>query len=234
VHALLFAVIDDFLLGQKRMVFDLIHRRYDGGLRQQLFEVLPAIIGHANGLHPLREKQLLHIPVGIHVRAIPDQIAGAVWELGEKRVATCERSALTTSLMLIVCEESPEQRKPTFRIHGNRPVQQPQVDVLEIQALQAQREVFFDTRVVCTPQFGRHENILPLHLAALKGIVEAKTHFILITIAKGGVDMSVTEHDGTLHRMSHPARFRLPRTWEPESVRVQGLNERVREPIKLT
>jgi hypothetical protein len=24
--------------------------------------------------------------------------------------------------------------------------------------------------------------------------------------------MSVTEHEGTLHRMSHPARFRLPRT----------------------
>ena len=136
---------------------------------------------------------------------------------------------------MCVSEESLEQRKLTFRIHSNRPVQQPQVDVLEIQALQAQREVFFDTRVVGTPQFGRDKNILPLHLAALKGIVEAKTHFIFITIAKSGVDMSVTEHEGTLHRMSHPARFRLPRTWEPESVHVQELNEREGlEPIKLT
>jgi hypothetical protein len=50
VDALLLAEVNNLLLWAKWVVLDLVDSRDDGGLGQQLLEVLDRVVGDANGL----------------------------------------------------------------------------------------------------------------------------------------------------------------------------------------
>ena len=90
MDALLLAEVDDLLLWQERVVFDLVGGGDDGGLGEELLEVLDGVVGHADGLDLLRVclVQLLHVLPCVDVGDGAVEIAVAVFELGEEGVVS--------------------------------------------------------------------------------------------------------------------------------------------------
>ena len=72
------------------MVFDLVDGGGDGGLCEELLEVLDRVIGHADGLHLIRlrlNKGLKLLP-GLYVSCAVVDVAGAVFEFGKEGVVS--------------------------------------------------------------------------------------------------------------------------------------------------
>lgn len=90
VNALLLAEIDNFLLGQERVVLDLVGSRHNGGLGEQLLEILDGVVGNTDGLDLLGMglNQLLKVLPCIDVRDGAVEITAAVLELGEQGVVS--------------------------------------------------------------------------------------------------------------------------------------------------
>lgn len=82
-NALLFAEVDDVLLRQQRMVFDLVDGRDDADLREELFEISLGVVGHADGLDFATLQQLFEILVRVHMRSFSDQVSAAIGQFGE-------------------------------------------------------------------------------------------------------------------------------------------------------
>lgn len=90
MNALGFAEIDDFLLGQKWVVLDLVHSRDDGCLSEELLHVLDGVIRDADGLDFvwMRLDEFLHVLPCLDVCGAVIDVAGAVFEFGEEGVVS--------------------------------------------------------------------------------------------------------------------------------------------------
>lgn len=86
VDALLVAEVDDLLLWQGGVVLDLVGGGDDGGLGQELLQVLDAVVGDADGLDLAGADELLHALPGRDVGVTVDDVPRAVGELGEDGV----------------------------------------------------------------------------------------------------------------------------------------------------
>jgi hypothetical protein len=90
VDALVFAEINDFLLGQQRVVFDLVDGGRDGGFCEELLHVFDRVVCDADGLYfvGMGLDEFLHVEPCLHVRVLVVDVARAVFELGEERVVS--------------------------------------------------------------------------------------------------------------------------------------------------
>lgn len=93
VDALLVTEVDNLLLGQGRVVLDLVGGGDDGGLGQELLKVLDAVVGDTDGLDLAGAHELLHTLPGGDVGVAVDDIPRAVGQLGEDGVVPWNRSA---------------------------------------------------------------------------------------------------------------------------------------------
>lgn len=80
------AVLQDLILGQKRVVLDLVDSWDDAGMGEELLEVLDAVVRNPDGLHFTGCQQFLHGFPGVDVGGIVEDVAGAIWEFGEEGV----------------------------------------------------------------------------------------------------------------------------------------------------
>lgn len=88
VNAVLVAEVDNLLLGERGVVLDLVDGGNNGGLGQELLEVLDTVVGDTDGLDLAGASELLHALPGGHMGVIVDDITGAIFELGEEVVVT--------------------------------------------------------------------------------------------------------------------------------------------------
>lgn len=89
VDTLLVAEIDNLLLGQRGVVLDLIDGRGDGGLGQELLQVLDAVVGDTDGADLAGADELLHALPGGDMAVVVDNVPRAVRQLGEDGVVSC-------------------------------------------------------------------------------------------------------------------------------------------------
>lgn len=105
VNAVLLAEVDNLLLRQGRVVLNLVHRRLDSAVRQELLEITFAVlhsrsvlrftihrpvdwgrapyVADADGLSLASCEELLHLLPGIDVVVVPENVARAIGQLGE-------------------------------------------------------------------------------------------------------------------------------------------------------
>ena len=90
MDALLLAEVDDLLLGQERVVLDLVGSGDDGCLSKQLLEVLDGVVGDADGFDFVGVclDELLKALPGVYVSDAVVDVTGAVFELGEQWVVS--------------------------------------------------------------------------------------------------------------------------------------------------
>lgn len=90
VNALLLAEINNLLLGQERVILDLIGSRHNGGLCEQLFKVLDGVVGNTDGLDLLGVglDQLLEVLPCVDMCDGVVDVTAAVLELREKGVVS--------------------------------------------------------------------------------------------------------------------------------------------------
>ena len=93
VNAGLVAEVDSILLGKRGVVLDLVDGGNNGGLGQQLLEVLDTVVGDTDGLDLAGANELLHALPGGHMGVIVDDITRAIFELGEEGVVSWKWSA---------------------------------------------------------------------------------------------------------------------------------------------
>ena len=88
VDALFLAEVDNLLLGEQRVVLDLVGGRRDGRLCKELLQVLDRVVCDANGfdLVGVRLDQGLHVLPRVNVGDAAIEVARAILELGEERV----------------------------------------------------------------------------------------------------------------------------------------------------
>lgn len=79
----------------------------------------------------------------------------------------------------------------TLGVHGDGPMHQVQVNIIDAQALQADLQVLLDARVEGAPKLRGDEDILSLD-PRIEGLLQASSDLILVTIAVGGVDVLVS------------------------------------------
>lgn len=89
VNTFLFAEVDNLLLRKRGVVFDLVDRRSDGGVRQKLLEVLLTVVRDPNSLDLARSQELLHALPGGDVGVGVVNVAGAILVLREEGVVSC-------------------------------------------------------------------------------------------------------------------------------------------------
>lgn len=89
VDAFLLAEVDDLLLRQGGVVLNLVGGGHDGGLWEELLQVLHAVVGDADGLDLAGADELLHALPGGDVRVAVNDVARAVGQFGEDGVVAC-------------------------------------------------------------------------------------------------------------------------------------------------
>jgi hypothetical protein len=90
VDAFLLAEVYDLLLGEERVVLDLVGGGGDCGLGEELLEVFDRVVCDADGLDFVRVGfgERLEVLPRVDVRDAVVDVAGAVFELGEERVVS--------------------------------------------------------------------------------------------------------------------------------------------------
>lgn len=89
VNALFIAQVDNLLLWERGVVFDLVHRGDDRGMGQQLVEIRLAVVRDSNGLDLARRQELLHALPGSDMGVSMVDVAGAILKLREEGVVAC-------------------------------------------------------------------------------------------------------------------------------------------------
>ena len=100
----------------------------------------------------------------------------------------------------------------TLRVHGNRPVNEIQVDIGSLQQIQTLLETLLSACVECAPELAGDEQILALHDATGDDILDSIADLVLILVAKGAVNVPVTTLNGVDNSFLHLTRCRLPRS----------------------
>ena len=89
------AEVDNILLREVWVIFNLIRCRGDGGDREDLLEEFDAVVGDANGANLIRSRELLELLPCLQVRPAFVKIAGAVRVFGEFLVVACASRAIS-------------------------------------------------------------------------------------------------------------------------------------------
>jgi hypothetical protein len=94
VDAFVFAEINHFLLWEQRVVFNLVHSGRDGCLCEEFLHIFDRVVCDANGFDFVwvRLNQLLEVLPCLDVCDAVVDVAGAVFEFGEKGVVSCHMS----------------------------------------------------------------------------------------------------------------------------------------------
>lgn len=101
----------------------------------------------------------------------------------------------------------------TIRIHGQRPMHQIQINILQPQLLQTQLEILLHARMIGAPELGSDEEILALDLAGRQCRLDALADFFFVLVAEGRVDVSVSDGDGMADCSFDLAGAGLPGSW---------------------
>lgn len=80
----------------------------------------------------------------------------------------------------------------TIRIHGDGPVHQIQIYVIQTQTLQTQIEILLHARMVCAPEFGGDEDVFSLD-ARCERFLEPRADLIFVVVAVCPVDVPVPD-----------------------------------------
>jgi hypothetical protein len=83
VDALLLAEVDNLLLGQRRVVLNLVHRGDDCGVGEKLLKIALAVVANTDGFSFAGGEESLHLLPRVDVGVGVDDVALAVGELGE-------------------------------------------------------------------------------------------------------------------------------------------------------
>lgn len=83
MDTLFLAQIDNLLLWQRRMVFNLVDRWDNRGFGQQLFQILHTVIGNSDGLGLAGLGNFLKFLPSLRVGPVCEEIAGTVGMFGE-------------------------------------------------------------------------------------------------------------------------------------------------------
>lgn len=144
MDAFAFAEIDNLLLWQQRVVFDLVRGRCDCCFSEQLLHVLNRVVCDANGFDFVRVgfDEGLHVQPGLDVAGGVVDVAGAVFEFGEEGVVAFTLLALRYNSVMLV---------HTLRVHGNRPMNQIKIHIRSLQQIQTLLQTFLGTGVECAP-----------------------------------------------------------------------------------
>lgn len=89
VNTLLLTEIDDLLLRQRGVVLNLIGSGDNGGLGQELLQVLDTVVGDTNGPNFSGADELLHALPGSNVLVRVVNVPRSIGELGEDVVVSC-------------------------------------------------------------------------------------------------------------------------------------------------
>lgn len=173
LDALALAEVDEVVLGQGRVVLDLVRGGHDLGLGEELLEVDPAVVAHAHGLRLARLDQAFHLLPRGDVVMVPGHVALPVGQLGEAVVVA-------------------------VRVHPDGPVDQVQVDVVEPEELEGLVEADLGAGRVRVPQLGHDKDVLALHGARRDGRLDALADLVLVAVAVGRVDEAVAGLKGDL------------------------------------
>lgn len=89
VDTLLLAKVHDLLLRQRGVVLNLVGSGDNGGLGQELLQVLDTVVGDTDGLDLAGADELLHALPGGDVRVGVVNVPRSIGELGEDVVVAC-------------------------------------------------------------------------------------------------------------------------------------------------
>lgn len=198
MNALFFTEVDNLLLRQRGVVFDLVHRGDNCGMRQQLLEIRLAVVGNSNGPNFARLQELLHALPGGDMGVSVVNVPGAILELREEGVVSCRYGQSGSTLQGPSCLID---RAHTIGVHSQGPVNQVEIEIIQPQLLQTVVQGLLNTRMVRAPQLGRHEQILALDLASRNGVLDALSDFMLVLVATGSVDVPVSGSNGMVHSL---------------------------------
>lgn len=127
------AELDQLVLGEKRMELHLIGSRDDLGVGQELFEVGYAPVGDTDSLGLAGSWDLLHQLPGLLGRPVWVNSTSAIWVQWDLLVASL--------------------------LHGNRPVDEKQVDVVQTELFERFVETRLGVPVESAPNFGGDEEL---------------------------------------------------------------------------
>lgn len=173
LDALALAEVDKVVLGQGRVILDLVRGGHDLGLGEELLEVDPAVVAHAHSFRLARLDQAFHLLPRGDVVVVPGHVAFPVGQLGEAVVVA-------------------------VRVHPDGPVDEVQVDVVEPEELEGLVEADLGAGRICVPQLGHDKDVLALHGARRDGRLDALADLVLVAVAVGRVDEAVAGLEGDL------------------------------------
>lgn len=170
------AVLNEFLVGQEGMNLDLIDVGLDLGELEQLLEPFNGPVRDTNGLGLAFLVELLHCPpcgLGVLGEVFQDDVLSIRADLG-------------LLLRLLLC--------------GNRPVDQVEVDVVDLELLQGvlKRPDDILVAVQVVPDLGADENILALDRGVLlEEILDGIADLVLVLVEPGAIQVSVSGLEST-------------------------------------
>lgn len=85
-----------------------------------------------------------------------------------------------------------------------------EVNIVESEICQTLLKALLNTGVVRAPQLSSHEEILALDNAGVNGLLNTLTNFVLISVAKSSVNVTVSHLDGVEYSALNLAGLRLP------------------------
>jgi hypothetical protein len=95
-------------------------------------------------------------------------------------------------------------------IHGDGPVDQVEIDIIQAQQLQADIHVFFAFAVVRAPQFRRDEEIAAGEARGCQSIADPLTDLLLVLVNVGAVNVAVSSFDRVSNGRADLALGALP------------------------
>lgn len=189
------AVLNEFLVGQEGMNLDLIDVGLDLGELEQLLEPFNGPVRDTNGLGLAFLVELLHCPpcgLGVLGEVFQDDVLFVYWlvavqteDSGSQNYLSI-RADLGLLLRLLLC--------------GNRPVDQVEVDVVDLELLQGvlKRPDDILVAVQVVPDLGADENILALDRGVLlEEILDGIADLVLVLVEPGAIQVSVSGLEST-------------------------------------
>jgi len=170
------AEFNQLLLIDAWRALDLVGDRLDSAIIQNASDLLAVEVADANRFHQSQINQLLHRLPSVQVIDIrKDQVIILVLGHQVFRLAILE---------------------------AKRCVHQIQINVIQVQVLQALAAGLFDTSRIMKniPQFSRNENFFPLQLAGCNFLIDCFSNLLFILVEVGSIDVTIATFQGQFCR----------------------------------